>query len=127
MSRRRAELFLWLCVACIAGGCAKGNTSAVDRSEEVPLKKLQPQEIAGTLTSFSDQYLTAMAETYDRAQQAATTSQARITARRLKLLAASGAIGNAVDQNPLVGLMDMAMMVTLTRQIAQDPWCAEMF
>ena len=127
MSTRRAELVLWLCLACMAGGCAKGQSPANARSQEVPLRKLQPQEITGTLTSFSDQYLMAMAETYDRAQQAATTSQARIEARRLKLLAATGAISNAVDPNPLVGLMDMAMMVTLTRQIAQEPWSAEMF
>jgi len=38
-----------------------------------------------------------------------------------------GAMGNAVDPNPVAGLMDMAIMVTLTHQIARDKWPAEMF
>jgi hypothetical protein len=68
-----------------------------------------------------------MADGYDRAQGAAKDPQGHIMAQRLKILAGTGAIANAVDPNPLVGLMDMALMVTLTRQIAQDPWAGEVF
>jgi hypothetical protein len=68
-----------------------------------------------------------MADGYDRAQRAAKDPQGHIMAQRLKILAGTGAMANAVDPNPLVGLMDMALMVTLTRQIAQDPWAGEVF
>lgn len=77
--------------------------------------------------SFADRYLAAMADEYDRAHLAAKTADGALMAQRLKGLAGIGALGNAVDPNPLVGLMDMVLMVTLTREIAEDEWTDNLF
>src|SRR5262245_14747538 len=46
---------------------------------------------------------------------------------RSKLVAATTAIGHAVELNPLVGLIDMAVMVSINREICEKPWVAEVF
>jgi uncharacterized membrane protein len=38
-----------------------------------------------------------------------------------------GAISNAVNPRPVAGLMDMVVLVTLLRQIAEDPWTEQNF
>lgn len=68
-----------------------------------------------------------MADIYDRMQLTATTPEARLMAQRMKILSGTGAMGNAVDPQPVAGLMDMAIMVRLNRQIAEDPWVAREF
>jgi hypothetical protein len=116
------------CVAAVAGGCARESAPLVTSLSNDPSpRSVDPQHIQAATMSFADRYLAAMADAYERARIAAPTPQAALAAQRLKILAGIGATGNAVDPNPVVGLMDMAVMVTLTRQITQDPWARATF
>jgi len=50
-----------------------------------------------------------------------------MTAQACRLSAGIGALENAVNPNPVVGMMDMAIMVTLTREISEEPWSSALF
>jgi hypothetical protein len=96
-------------------------------AREASLKHTNLQEIQGSIMGFADRYIAAMADVYDRAQRNATSLDVRLALQRWKILAGLGAASNAVDPNPVVGLMDMALMVTLTSQTLSEPWAAEFF
>ena len=126
--------------AAIAGGCetagvyrssAPSTSSSSSRTSHGSAvharNNIDPREVQQATMGFADRYLAAVADVYDQAQRDAPTPQARIMAQRLKILAGMGALGSAVDPNPLGGLIDMALMVSLTRRIAEDPWTREVF
>jgi hypothetical protein len=119
-------LFCLAAVVVTTIGCAAGSSSSAGGSNDAA-KTFDPTAVQAANMNFADRYLTAMEEEYDRARRAAKTPEAALMAQRLKILAGNGAMGNAVDPNPVVGLMDMAVMVTLTYQIAQDQWVVEMY
>ncbi len=120
-------LFL-ACVAAIQGGCGADGHEPTSRRPRAPeTGPLDPRRVQAANMSFADRYLAAMADEYDRAHLAAKTADGALMAQRLKGLAGIGALGNAVDPNPLVGLMDMVLMVTLTREIAEDEWTDNLF
>jgi hypothetical protein len=118
------------CLAIIAimgclGGCSSSEAPA--NSSKSSNNIIDPQQVQSSTTSFADRYMTAMGDAYDQVEKNSPTPQAKIMAQRLKIYAAMGALGNAVDPNPVVGLMDMALMVTLTREITEEPWMTDMF
>jgi hypothetical protein len=124
----------WVCVAAgmVAGGggCNSAGTqssAAAAGREREAVQQADARAIQSDTMSFADRYTTAIADVYDQAQRNAKTPEARLTAQRYKILTALGAFGNAVDPNPLLGLMDMALMVTLAREVAADPWATELF
>jgi hypothetical protein len=114
-------------LAAIATGCATGPAQGGRGAGYQGNGSVNPQRIQAVNMGFADRYLSAMADEFDRVRLSAKTPQAAIMAQRLKILAGTDAMGNAVNPNPLVGLIDMALMVTLTHQIAQDKWVGEMF
>jgi hypothetical protein len=77
--------------------------------------------------SFADSYIMASAEVYERTYLSCKTPEGRMTAQACRLSAGIGAMENAVNPNPVVGMMDMAIMVTLTREISQEPWSSALF
>ena len=72
------------------------------------------------MMSPADRYLAAVADDYNRARDAATTPEAQLPPA-LKMIVAPETMGNAVEPNPVSGLMGMAVMATLARQIAETP------
>lgn len=112
-----------------AEGCAAMAPS--ERSQATTARssstQSQPAAVQSAVMGFADRFLSAMAEVYDSLRDATVDPDVRLAAQRFKAQAAQGALGNAVNPNPLVGLMDMAIFVTLTRETAQEPWAAESF
>jgi F0F1-type ATP synthase membrane subunit b/b' len=128
--------FLWLsCLAAVATlGCAGHSSSSsysysYSSSSTRPgqVTPMDPQEIQARIMSFADSYVTAMADVYEKAHLSSKTLQGKITAQGSKLSAGIGAMGNAVNPNPVQGMMDMAIMVTLTREISEEPWSTQLF
>ena len=121
---------IWLAMICIAAGlagCTSGGGSAMSAAGDKQTVTLDPPAIQAANMSFADRYFAAMADQYDKARATAKNPQAAILAQRLKILAGTDALGNAVNPNPLAGLMDMAVMVTLAHEIAHDAWVRETF
>jgi hypothetical protein len=125
----------WVAALALAagavGGCANvpaapppASTQAVKRE---PPRQTDPEKIQAVIISFADRYMAAMADAYDRAQQHAATPQAQLSILRCKISACNAAIGNAANPSPLVGLMDMAVLVTLNRRVTEQPWARELF
>jgi hypothetical protein len=76
---------------------------------------------------FADRYMSAMADAYDKVKASAPSPEGALKAQEGKVQAALGVLGNAVNPNPIAGLMDSAILVTLTRLSTEDPWAVEAF
>ena len=116
--------------AVLAAGCTSTpnglSTPQAQASLSAP-KNFDPQAVQATTMSFSARYSVAMADLFDRVRQDSPSLEAQEMALRCKLTAGLGAMGNAVNPNPIVGFMDMALKVTLTRQTMEDPWAKGVF
>jgi hypothetical protein len=120
-----AVLGVWCCLS--ATGCAgSGQGNAASTRPSAP-PVIDPQRVQSSTMSFANGYVGGMADAFDRVQNRTTTTQAKLAAVQGKTICAMGALGNAVSPNPVAGLMDMALMVTLTRQSFEDPWAKELF
>jgi len=112
-------------VAALVAGCSGTGGGPVLRRAPAATKNIDPQEVQESTMSFATRYVVAVADVCERTQARATTQEARSLILRNRLLAGMGAMGNAVNPNPIVGLMDMAIMVTLTRGTFDIPAVAE--
>ena len=92
-----------------------------------PKRAVDPQQVQASTTAFAQRYMIAMADVFDRVKPSEAFPIASQLAQQQKLVAGVGAMGNAVNPNPIVGLMDMALMVTLTNNVMEDPWARESF
>lgn len=128
------RLILMVLLAGMASGCAalgifsRGKPSpkpTTMRSES--LKQMDPVRIQADTMGFADRFVTSMTGVYDQLERQASTPAARDAAHQLKTDLALGAISDAVNPNPIAGLIDMVVLVTLLRQIAQDPWTTQSF
>jgi hypothetical protein len=116
-----------LLCALLLGGFLVGCGGTAARVENEPPKHFNPQQVQSQTIAFASRYITASADTYSEIQMSATAPEAQLVALRRKIVAAYGAIGCVVEFNPIAGLMDMAVMITLSRQIAEKPWNGELF
>lgn len=114
-----------LMVGCAGQGSAPDATPRVSRGES--LRKMDPARIQADVMGFADRFVTAMTDVYDELERRAPTTEAKEAAHQLKTDMALGAISNAVNTRPIAGMMDMMVMVTLLRQIAEDPWSTRTF
>jgi hypothetical protein len=118
-------------LACLVTGCgAMGRWSpwskpAASRGES--LTRMDPARIQADTMGFADRFVTAMTGVYDQLERDAPSLVAKDAAHQLKTDLALGAISNAVNPRPIAGLIDMVVLVTLLRQIAEDPWTAQTF
>jgi hypothetical protein len=76
--------------------------------------------------NFADRFAGSMAGVYDELAAAATTPAARNGALERKIGNCSAAYVNASASNPIVGLIDMVVMVSLLRRASAEPWFADL-
>lgn len=110
---------------CAALGISSWGKPPASRSES--LKQMNPARIQADTMGFADRFVTAMTGIYDELERRATTPVAKDAAHTLKTDLALGSISNAVNPRPIAGLFDMVVLVTLLRQIAEDPWATQTF
>jgi hypothetical protein len=110
-------------------GCSSNHPPAEKGSaaQFEPIDRIEPEQVQARIMGFADRYVTSMADVYEQAALSAPTAEGRIMAQRAKLYAAQGAMGNAVDPNPIAGMIDMALMVTIRTDLSAQPWNREMF
>ena len=125
MYRRRQILTALL--AALVAGCATTTSSPTKPSRTESLRTMDPARIQADTMGFADRLITSMTGVYDDLEQRASTPTARDTAHQLKTELAIGSVSNAVNPRPIVGLMDMVVLVRLLRQIAEDPETAQTF
>jgi hypothetical protein len=127
---------IWLKVALIAllvsmsTGCAAMGIPELGGgsvSRKTSLARMDPAHIQVDTMGFADRFVTTMTSVYDEIERDATKVAAKDAAHQLKTDLALGAISSAVNPRPIAGMIDMFVLVTLLRQIAEDPWTAETF
>ncbi len=117
-------------VAFATGGCTQSHRSSSTHysiSHALVGKPIDPEQVERVTMNFAVRYMTATADVYDQVRTHSATPEARALAQQSKLNANVGALANAVDPNPVLGLMDMTLMVALTKEIAEEPWAQEEF
>src|SRR5688500_16404487 len=117
-----AAQLLWL-----SAGCASLGISPLAPSRAESLKLMDPALIQADTMGFADRFVTTMTGVYEQLERRAVTPAAKDAAHQLKTDSALGAVSNAVNSRPIAGLMDMVVLVTLLRQIAEDPWAVQTF
>jgi hypothetical protein len=128
------EVFYRACVIALATllftfglfGCASGGSSswAFWGSSK---KSVDPEGVQLTVMRFADSYISATADAYDKVRASAPTPEVAFAAQRAKVQSTNGALGNASEINPMAGLIDMTVFVTLMSDVAGRPWAEESF
>jgi hypothetical protein len=88
---------------------------------------MDPARIQVDTMGFADRFVTTMGGVYDEIERGTSASAVKDAAHQLKTDLALGAFSAAVNPRPIAGMIDMLVLVTLLRQIAEDPWTAELF
>lgn len=118
-------------VACTFAGCgvlaAKKSEPEVAPTRAESLDRMDPARIQADTMGFADRFVTAMSGIYDELEKRADSPVAKAAAQQLKTDLTIGAISNAVNPRPVAGLVDMVVLVTLLRQISEDPWAQQTF
>lgn len=111
-----------LTVAIACAGCSwlpwKKSTGARSGSEGQSL----PATIQAEVMRFADRYTTGVAEASEAFRGRVTTPEARLAALKWKLSQATGAYIDASGANPIVALLDIVSLATLSRMAAEDGW-----
>lgn len=101
-------------------GCQSSrNPADLDAQNPVGPGGLTSTQLSAAAVSFADNLTSAMSEAYDRAARAAATPQARAEILDERLRVASAAYGIAIDMNPIGAALDMTVMVSLCRMVAE--------
>jgi hypothetical protein len=89
-------------------------------------RPIDPEVLQRDVMNFADRFAGSMADAYDQIAAARTSSPAvQGAALERKIGNVSAAYVNATEFNPMVGLIEMMVMVTLLRDASQEPWFSE--
>jgi len=98
------------------------------KSEEFKQKsKLSYEELQGAVMSYADSFALQLADAADELEKTIQTDEARVQSARLRVYTLASAFDIAVDPNPAVAMLDMVVMVTLTRIVWEEYWYAKVF
>ncbi|HEY7090700.1 MAG TPA: hypothetical protein VH518_21570 [Tepidisphaeraceae bacterium] len=75
--------------------------------------------------NLADDFITAIADIYSKVEARAETPEKSAFVREQKVDLALGALNNAVNPYPFAGLMDTIVLMSLARQMTEDPWSRE--
>lgn len=123
MPSRLAFFVAVLLLALITTGCAGRNK----QSQQATAASVVPQQIQTATMAFANRYIASTVDCYDDIIRHTDSPEVQLNAIRGKLVGATSVISAAVQTNPVVGLMDQAVFVTLNRSIAQRPATAQLF
>ena len=105
--------------------CASQKTSKLDSTklgQPIGPDQLTPAQIGGEVRGFADTYVTLLMHIADQMFDTELTPPNRAILNGLLLHTAYGAYAIASDANPVVSLLDMVVLVTLTRMTAEQNW-----
>jgi hypothetical protein len=129
---KHAGRLVLLLVVCLAPGCRLGKgiaelpgrtahtvTGSKKKKQDAP----DPVLLQQRLMRFTDDYTGGLVAAMDQ-WAASTNAPNAIDLHRLRLNTVSSTVSVATGPNPLINLLDMFVMVTLTRAMIEDDWVA---
>jgi hypothetical protein len=120
----------WLLAFCAAAvalcGCSVFNrSSGADKAAAKRADDLQ--ELQLKVMRFADEYVGGVVEPIQSFQQTTNDAGERLGAQNWKLSQATSAYTIASGPNPIVNALDMVVLATLSRMVAEDAWVGERF
>ncbi|MFM1770016.1 MAG: hypothetical protein RJA22_2545 [Verrucomicrobiota bacterium] len=119
-----AALTAALALTLAAGGCVRlpATKPAIQvKSLQAPeSERLSPTTLQSAVMRFADEYAMTVAQAAEDFADSLGTYEAREVAAGIKLGQAHAAIANAAGQNPTVNALDMVVLATVTRMVAED-------
>jgi len=102
-------------------GCGLRHRTRVQVSKGVVVgpREMTVEEIDARLKVFADMHVSAVAEVWDEIEKSATDPQVRFAAHRAKLKNAMATYSIVSDPNPIVGVLDMLVLVQLQRTVVE--------
>ena len=103
----------------VPGAAGGGGGSGISGATEV---RMSPAELQATLFGFADTYIALIGQSADNLMAMQRDAQWRIMAIRAKLDGSEAVVEIVTGSNPTVALLDLAVMVTIQRQVWIDYW-----
>jgi hypothetical protein len=128
-----AVLAAWMVVMA---GCSVVTHEATDTKSVIQslagkVDKRDPTNALAVLQSEimrgADLYVGTVAQAADEFRDRVRTADARDAAQQWKLMTATAAYINATDENPLVSVVDMAVLASVSRRVVEDYWVGKRF
>src|SRR5688500_18890698 len=119
-------------------GCAAGGGSSKPPSQDTSgqstsfkassqWRSADPAVVQRDVMNFADRFAGNVADTYDGLAARSTSPAAKDAALQRKIGNVSAAYGHASGANPIVGLIDMIVTVSLLRRATEALWFAELY
>jgi hypothetical protein len=121
--RRTVVLLLTLPVAACA---APKKTNEVAMGQTFGPAKVTVAHVQAELATLADTHASIIAQAADRVESQLTDPVLRVAVHREKYASILGAYTIAVQVNPLAALLDMTVMVTLSRDSAERFWTKDL-
>lgn len=113
---------VWCVLMCVL---AFGCQSSPKPSAPVQITSAKNAEVQRLLMGLADNYMVSIAEAFDAVIQSNEPFELRMRALKSKYALASSALTNATNPNALAGLMDLAVLTRLNREVASDAIATE--
>ncbi len=117
-------------VAAVAGlvagaGCIVTDDGAHDDRAQPRVGQLTPEQIKSEMWAFNDRFAELISQAFDELQLEDRSIEVRRLVSRARLDWTSNALHIATSPNPVTGLLDMTVMVSLQRIIWEEFWVPE--
>ncbi len=125
---RRPHWWLVFCCALTLALCGCSlikRTSGTDKAAAAHVDEMQ--ELQLKVMRFADEYVGGIIEPIQSFQQATSDAGDRLAAQNWKLTQATAAYTNASGPNPIANALDMVVLASLSRMVAEDSWVSERF
>jgi hypothetical protein len=118
---------------------AAGSLATANADAKFGPSGLSVAEVQSQVMSFTETFISAVAEQWGAVEQAASTAtgppapgerdpeQAARAAHEIKLANVASALSIASHPNPIVAAADIVTLLTLQRMSLEQPWAAELF
>jgi hypothetical protein len=88
---------------------------------------ITPTALQAAVMRFADEYAMTIAQAAEDFATKVGTTEARVVAARIKLGQATAAVVDAAGQNPTVNALDLVVLATVSRMVAEDYLLGERF
>jgi hypothetical protein len=104
----------------------KAEVKSLKRKSGAP-GSVTPTMLQAEVMRFADEYGMTIAQAADDFAATVGTPEARHLATRIKLGQATAAIADATGQNPVVNALDLVVLATVSRMVAEDYLLGQVF
>jgi hypothetical protein len=108
------------CKAMSPASSSKGTEKRLFGSDGT--KEFTQTQVQLGVERFADRYWSKVAEAADELRDNATTPEARAAAQGWRVSQCTGVIIDATGPLPIVNVMNMVVLATLSRMVAEDHW-----